>query len=157
MEIKGLPTLEWWLTKWLKDHDFKGLKARAAADFQYNNDEGTIYFALATIQDLDAKFQEFIQSNFDFPYNCDPFILSFFHEAGHAMTFEMWTDEEWDKYFETIDNLSKEEIYFYLPQEYEASRVGAQYILSHTDEIKEFWRICRKLILNIYKLNGVEI
>lgn len=47
MKLKCISTLEFYLTKWLHDHGFPGVKARVAADFQYDNDEETIYFALA--------------------------------------------------------------------------------------------------------------
>lgn len=161
MEIKGISTLEWWLTKWLRDHDFKGLKARVAADFQYDNDEGTIYFALAVTDKQDEEFLKFCQEAFDFPFDCDNFILSFFHEVGHAETWEWFTDEEWDKYFDfkqALDNSTYDlRRYFHLEPEYEASEWGCNYIVSHQNEIEEFWRVCQKLIFNIYKQNNVEV
>lgn len=159
MEIKGISTLEWWLTKWLHDHGFTDIKARVAADFQYCHDEKTIYFALATTDEQDKKFLEFLQFYFGFPFECDNFLVSFFHELGHNRTWDKWTDEDWCDYFTSKDLListnAPVEEYYQLPIEEEASAWCVGYIYWNVQEIKEFWRVCQKLIMNIYKQNGV--
>lgn len=161
MELKGISTLEWWLTKWLKNHGFPDVKARAAADFQYDNYEETIYFALAVPDEHDKKFIKFCQDHFSFPYDCDNFILSFFHELGHYVTWDDWDDDAWIRYFDSKDNLIANdapiEDYFALPIEFWATCWGCVYIKSHAQEIEEFWRVCQKLIMNIYNINRVEV
>lgn len=159
MEIKGISTLEWWLTKWLHDHGFPSVKARVAADFQYDNDKETIYFALAVADEQDKKFLKFAQDFCVFPYDCDNFLLSFFHELGHHETWDWWSEEDWDGYQtakNTINNNNYPiEMYFWLDIEYFATDWGCQYIVNHANEIEEFWRVCQKLLMNIYKQNGV--
>lgn len=161
MSIKGISTLEYYLTNWLKDQGFPDVKARVAADFQYGPDEETIYFALAITEEQDKKFLTFCQEMMHFPYDCDNFILSFFHELGHHNTWELWSEIDWDYY-----NTAKEiinfaglpvEEYFQLPQEWFATKWGCDYICKNVEKIEEFWRVCQKLLMNIYKQNGVEI
>lgn len=161
MELKGIEILEWWLTKWLKDHGFPLVKARAAADFQYDNNEETIYFALAIADKQDKAFLQFCQNVLNFPYECDNFIISFFHELGHYMTWYEWDEEEWEDYEEDKMYILTHELpietYFELPIERFASDWGCTYIKEHQEDIEEFWRVCQKLLLNIYKLNNVEV
>lgn len=161
MEIKGVSILEWWLTKWLHEHGFPLVKARVAADFQYDNDEQTIYFALAVTDEQDWKFLKFCQEVCGFPYECDNFILSFFHELGHYVTWYEWDEEEWDDYEAAkmilLSLNANIEDYFDLPIERFATDWGCTYIREHEAEINEWWRMVHKLIMNIYKQNNVEV
>lgn len=161
MNLKGVGILEWWLTKWLQNHGFPLVKAKVAADFQYSNDEQTIYFALAVTDRQDELFLKFCQDVCNFPYVCDNFILSFFHELGHYMTWYEWDEEEWDDYEAARMILltlnAPIEDYFSLPIEQFATDWGCEYIRTHVEEIEEFWRVCQKLIMNIYKQNDVEV
>lgn len=162
MEIKGITTLEWWLTKWLNEHDFPIVKARVATDFQYEDRTKTIYFALVSDSSLEANFLKFVQDTLSFPYDCDGFILSFFHELGHYMTFENWTETDWINYYleKMCINLSspcRNEEYWSLPIEHCATKWGCNYIVDNSNEIENFWRITKKLLMNIYKLNNMEV
>lgn len=160
IELKGVSTLEWWLTKWLREHGFPLVKARLAADFCYDHDEETIYFALGVADNHDKEFLKFCQDELDFPFDCDNFIISFFHELGHYMTFYEWSKDEWDDYFWAKDWLSclenTERDYYSLPVEMFATRWGCDFIVANQEGIEEFWQVCQKLLMNIYKQNGVE-
>lgn len=159
MKLKCISTLEFYLTKWLHDHGFPGVKARVAADFQYDNDEETIYFALAVADEQDKKFLKFAQDKLDFPYDCDNFILSFFHELGHWATWYCWNENDWEDYFHDKELIAERKLpiedYFSLPIEETATRWAIKQICTSPKEIEEFWRVCQKLLMNIYKQNGV--
>lgn len=164
MELKGLPTLEWWLTKWLNTHGFEGVSARINTDFEYDFEDSAIGFAIVLSSQIEDWFYQFITCNFDFPYTCDPFIISFFHELGHDQTYMDFTDDEYDEYLEDVDRITemddgedKHMAYFSLPFESAATEWAVQYIKDNAEEIKEFWRVCSKLLLNIYKQNNVEM
>lgn len=160
MELKGLSTLEWWLTKWLDTHGFEEVSARIGHDFEYDFEDSAIHFAIVLSSPVEDWFYQFITSNFDFPYTCDPFITSFFHELGHNQTYMDFTENEWEKYLEDVnaiaqmdDTEDKNMTYFSLPFEFAATEWAVRYIKDNEDEVKEFWRVCSKLILNIYKQN----
>lgn len=164
MELKGLPTLEWWLTKWLNTHGFEGVSARIGTDFEYDFEDSTIHFAVVLSSLVEDWFYQFITSNFDFPYTCDPFITSFFHELGHDQTYMDFTEDEYEKYRKDVDDIAqmddtkdKNMTYFSLPFEFAATEWAVQYIKENKEEIREFWRVCSKLILNIYKQNNIEM
>lgn len=159
MELKGVSILEYYLTKWLKDHGFPTVKARLAVDFQYDTEEEIIYFALAVTDNHDKEFLKFCQEELNFPFDYDNFIISFFHELGHYMTWPEWDEDELDDYFWARDYLSclenSERDYYSLPVEIFATQWGCEFITTHQEDIEEFWRVCQKLIMNIYKQNGV--
>lgn len=164
MELKGLSTLEWWLTKWLNNHGFEEVSARINSDFEYVFEDSIIYFAIALSSPVEDWFYQFITANFDFPYTCDPFITSFFHELGHNQTYMDFTEDEWEKYLEDVDTITqmddtedKNMAYFSLPFEFAATEWAVRYIKDNEEEIKEFWRVCSKLLLNIYKQNNIEM
>lgn len=162
MEIKGLPTLEWWLTKWLAAAGFPNVQVRVGGDFSYFPADNSIMVSLGVTEHHDL-FLKFIQDTFKFPFTCDDFIISFFHELGHVNTWNCFDEEERKHYYADKMYLACFEEdwatleYFRLLPEFYASEWAVNYIVQHQDTIEEFWRICKKILMNIYKINGVEI
>ena len=169
MEIKFLPTLEWWITKWLHEHGFEDVSARVNPDFEYDFETSSIGFPLALSANVEGWFYNFIIANFDFPYNCDPFITSFFHELGHDQIYMDFSEEEFEEYEKDKEDCAievddddetrekKNTSYFSLPFEYAATAWGVEYIKTHEDDVAEFWRVCSKMLQWIYKINNVEV
>lgn len=159
VNIKGVSILEWWLTKWLAAAGFPMVKAKLGSDFLYCSDNSIIYFSLFTTETHDLDFLHFAQDEFNFPFDCDNFILSFFHELGHYMTYHEWSQKELNEYYLTKLYLSLFENshldYYKLPIEHLATDWACSYICNHQKEIEEFWRVCKKLLMNIYKQNNL--
>lgn len=161
MEIKGLSILEYYLTKSLHDWGFTDLKAQAAADFMYDNDTKTIYFPLVMAIDHNEEFQKWAEANCGWQYaTADPFILSFFHEVGHYVTWPLWGEEAWDSYYEAKDYINNYglavEDYFELPQEETATQYAVNFVHGHMYDCIEWWYWVKKILRHIYKINNIE-
>ena len=103
--------------------------------------------------------------------DCDAFLVSLLHEVGHAETLyllgeveECYCRDIKDELTEKFNQkLSEEEekhlhqVYFDLPDEYEATMWAANYIRNNINQIKIEWAKIRAAVLNFYKLNGVEV
>lgn len=161
MRLKGVRELEKFLTGWLRAAGFTDVRARAAADFGYDPEDGIIYFSFGVTEKIDTLFLKFCQDELGFPYDCDNFIISFFHELGHHITYFDYSDKEWKEYYKRKKKLedapNSEYKYFSLPMEMAATRWGCSYIERHADLINDFWEQCQKLLMDIYRLNGVDV
>lgn len=163
IELKFLPTIEWYLTKWLHDNGFEGVTARANTDFEYAFNSRSIGFAFAVDERSEEIYEKFIEKHFpDFPYVCDRFLTSFFHELGHEETEDEFDDyeailAEKDKIFEIEDDYERHMTYFEMPFEFRASEWGLNYIMANPDKIAEFARMVNKLLQWFFKVNDVEL
>lgn len=161
MEIKGVSILEYYLTKSLHEWGFDDLKARAAADFMYDDIHHTIYFPFAVAIESNEEFQSFAHEQCGWRYiGSDPFILSFFHELGHWATWEDWTEEDWNSYHLAVKYINDYglalEDYFSLPQEKSATQWAVRFIQNNEEEIEKWWRFVKKITNHIYKINNIE-
>ena len=103
--------------------------------------------------------------------DCDAFLVSLLHEVGHSETLFLLEDTEEcycrdikDELTEKFNQkLSEEEekqlhqIYFDLPDEYEATMWAANYIRDNIDQIKVEWVKIRNAVLKFYEMNGVKV
>ena len=155
MHIIGIYILEWWLTKWLNDHGFD-LTAKVGGDFMYDHNNREVWVGLATTEKANKDFMDFWHTVLDFPYDCDQFIISFFHEVGHDETWDIFSEDAWDAYQDMVEAAGGDNHkYFAIPQEQAASQWGCDYICGNPAEIEEFWRVCQKILQHIFKMNGV--
>lgn len=156
---KGVPTLEWWLTKWLHEHGFPTLTARMSDSFQYDRGRNELLFSLYVCETLDRQFLEFCQERVGFPYKCDVFLLSFFHELGHHVTLDDFSTEEVCKHLDWANDPNAElelDDYWGSDIEFAATAWGCCFICDHADEIQNFWRIFSKLANNVIRVNGMK-
>lgn len=124
------------LNKWLKDNDFD-VSVVEDTEFYVDLTLNEIHFAV-TPTPLDNEFRKFCCEMFPQMENVDIFTLSFFHELGHIMTENEWTDNEWKKYEKFTDKDFDFANYFCNPIEYRATEWGCEYIAENIDVIRVF-------------------
>ena len=145
-----------------------GLKAFLDTDFTAYMENKEIGYALMVTDAADKYFIPFCES-IDKDVKADAFLLSIFHEIGHHMTWDEFSDEEIDNGFaakEIIDKIideaeedDEETIarenynYFNLPEERAATEWGINYIKTHAEEVANFWRKLQPAIMRFFKKN----
>ena len=148
----------------------KGWECTAAFsnDFSYDFSNDIIYYSFIVNEDHDKLFAEICGSYKPEVASVNNFILSLFHEIGHYMTCDIFTDKEWKHYDKQndkfMDKLSKpisreEELklyraYYNLEIEMEATMWGCDYIVAHWDEVHELYDGFRKLSTEFLKSLG---
>lgn len=142
-----------------------GLVADCSLDFAFypdaGEDEPDITYSLLVTEKTDKTFKKFVKIAF----NCDfdnIFVLSLLHEVGHAMTDEDWTARQQDDFANRKNGLSPDNeidlyTYYYIPDEYNATKWAIEYIQEHPQEIEKFWNRVQTQIENFYKENEYEI
>ena len=143
-----------------------GLKTFLDTDFSAYMEDKEIGYALIVTDASDKYFIPFCES-IDKDVKADAFLLSMFHEIGHHMTWDDFSDAQIDKGWaakEIIEQIIKEtddkEViarenynYFNLPEERAATEWGINYIKTHADEVADLWRRLQPAIIRFFKKN----
>ena len=143
-----------------------GLKAFLDTDFAAYMEDKEVGYALMVADASDKYFIPFCES-IDKDVKADVFLLSIFHEIGHHMTWDNFSDAQKDKGWaakEIIEQIIKEtddkEViarenynYFNLPEERAATEWGLNYIKTHADEVAGLWRRLQPAIIRFFKKN----
>lgn len=95
--------------------------------------------------------------------NADPFLWLLFHEVGHIMTEDMWTEEEL-KYFVnqkeslsyTEDDQMRNDWYHAVPDEFMATRWAANYMIKNQKKVAKFWNELGYVIIKLYEDNQID-
>lgn len=157
--VKEIKDINNYLNNWLKENDFECC-ALFDVDFSFDCTNDIIYYSLIVPGDHDELFLKVCQEYKPEIGNCDNFILSFFHELGHYMTQDIFSEKEWEDYYSYFapDNDSDDSYYlryYKSPIEYEATMWACDYIVSNSDKVSEWWRGLQPLILDFYKENDI--
>ena len=143
-----------------------GLKGILDTDYCAYLEDKTVGYALMVTDASDKYFIPFCES-IDKEVKADTFILSIFHEIGHFMTWDNFTDREIENGFlakdlidAAINATEDDEViarenynYFNLPEERAATEWGLNYIKTHAAEVGKFWAILKPAIMQFYKKN----
>lgn len=152
-----------YFNNWLKE---RGFDCQCLFDtdfsFDYNND--VIYYAFAVPNSHDEMFLKLCQEIAPEIEQCDNFILSFFHELGHYVCQNNYTDEDWEEYDDILEEInSKEDFieedilnYYTCGIEISATCWACEYIVSHEEDISEWWNNTKNLIYEFMVLFGYE-
>lgn len=162
-ELKGIDVIDSAINKWLADNEFDCI-ATMGPEFAYYHSDSLIHYALWFDKETEPWFVE-VMDECGLNYNCDSFILGFFHELGHNMTMDFLDDEDYEYSLAEITRIEDEGAdgrednmtYFHLPLEIEATQWAVDYINNHSDKVAEFWDAVKDCIHNFYKINMVEI
>ena len=154
--------LEDWLDKYL-DLD---ITCRADTDFYlYYNDENDEHgIAWSTFQsEADTqRFKIFIKEALAVDVDqCHPWLLSFFHEVGHEMTMDNFSDEELEEDRNQRNAIAAEEdpdyfTYFNLPVEKAATEWGVNFIIQNQDLVTDLLYDVMEQIALFYGANDIE-
>ena len=90
-----------------------------------------------------SLYDDFLMAHFGISMN--PFLAGVLHEIGHVMTFDMQLDRERSILYKLLDIDFQIErfvdftnMYFTIPSEFEATRWGVEYYLSHKEHCDNF-------------------
>lgn len=93
--------------------------------------------------EYDSLYDDFLINHFGISMN--PFLSGMLHEIGHVMTFDEQLDYERAILYKLLDIDFQIErfvdftnMYFAIPSEFEATRWGVEYYLSHKTECDNF-------------------
>ena len=91
----------------------------------------------------DSLYDDFLMNRFGISMN--PFLSGMLHEIGHVMTFDEQLDRERSILYKLLDIDFQIErfvdfanMYFAIPSEFEATRWGVEYYLSHKEHCDNF-------------------
>ena len=155
--LKGEERINKILNKYLEKFD---LTANLDTDFAYYYSKNMVTYSFVVSEKYDIMFKKVCDKIAKSNMNADIFLLSLFHEIGHAETIEDLSDE--DIHFSMImkeeisEGVLNEKEYFYAPDEYIATHWGVKYIQEHDKEISELWAELQPAILQFYVDNDIE-
>ena len=93
--------------------------------------------------EYDSLYDDFLMDRFGISMN--PFLAGVLHEIGHVMTFDRQLDYERSILYKLLDIDFQIErfvdftnMYFAIPSEFEATRWGVEYYLSHKEYCDNF-------------------
>ena len=145
------------LNKYLEKFD---LTATLDTEFAYYYSKNIVTYSFFVLEKYDTMFKKVCDKIAKSNMNADIFLLSLFHEIGHAETIEDLSDEE--IYSSTVvkekvsEGAIDEKEYFYAPDEYIATQWGVKYIQEHDKEIADLWAELQPAILQFYEDNDIE-
>ena len=155
MELKGIEKLNQFFTEWLQAHDFDCV-AELGTDFNFWGDSNIIHYALVVPNTHDMEFVKLCQEYRPEIINCDNFLLSFFHEVGHFVTENDFSEKEWNYYYRHIVGCGDFLKYYKYPIEWEATKWACDYIVENEKEIASFCQTYSKLIKEFLEINGYD-
>ena len=145
------------LNKYLEKFD---LTAMLDTEFAYYYSKNIVTYSFFVLEKYDTMFKKVCDKIAKNNMNADIFLLSLFHEIGHAETIEDLSDEEIYSSIAVKEKVSEgaidEKEYFYAPDEYIATQWGVKYIQEHDKEITDLWAELQPAILQFYIDNDIE-
>ena len=113
-------------------------------DFGYYPDEELITYAFVISKKHDEWFAEYLRDVKHFDYwDCEMWLISFFHELGHYNTLHLFSKKELKEYYnqKEVDGNDKEAYfkYFSCPIEDAATSWAINFIDAHDVEIEDWW------------------
>ena len=155
--LKGEERINKILNKYLEKFD---LTANLDTDFAYYYYKNMVTYSFVVSEKYDIMFKKVCNRIAKRNIEADIFLLSLFHEIGHAETIEDLSDEEIYSSTAVKEKVSEgavdEKEYFYAPDEYVATQWGIKYIQEHDKEISELWTELQPAILQFYADNDIK-
>ena len=142
-----------YLSRWCKNHGFD-VSVRHDTEFAFWLNKNVVTYSFLVSDFHDKTFIKVFKKQ-GLNYDCDVFILSFFHELGHYETEDEWSERQFEKFMkqkEDLDADKKADLwkYYYIPDEIRATQWAVDYINENAEEIAEFWQKVKPLILEVY-------
>lgn len=141
-----------YLSRWCKKNGFD-CNVRYGSDFEILLSNNTIHYALLIPDSHDRLFAKVFE-NEGLLYTCDNFILSFFHELGHYMTEDEWTEKQSLAFMEEKEKLNDDDFgcwkYYHIADEIRATQWAVDFINDNPTLIADFWADVQERIMEIY-------
>lgn len=132
------------LNSFVKDFDEEYTVAMGT-DFQADDTEETIYYAVAVMDEGAASFRTDFEKRFPIAKDFDIFTLSFMHELGHLETEWDMVDDMQER--NEIKGLKDSEKYYSLHNERIATDWAGEYLTAHHETMKAW----EEKILKVFK------
>lgn len=162
MELKGIEKINDIVYELVSQFD---CNCEMGLDFSYYYDSSLITWTILVTETSDKSFSEFVKENYP-DITADIFLWSLLHEIGHNETCSYWTEKEQKKFDKQKEELEKENQdkdyltscieYYNIPDEYEATKWAAKYIINNEEYLKEYWERLQAAIVDFYILNSIE-
>lgn len=146
------------------------IKTEIDTDFAYYPHEKVVTWSFFMAEKSDKYFQQFVALEFP-DITADIFLWSLLHEIGHHMTYDEWSDAEFNFNEEIKDAASKilekenpteaedkyaHFLYFSAPDEWRATEWAANYMETHSHSVEKFWLKFTEEFNKFLTLNQVE-
>lgn len=160
MELNGIEKINDVITDFLVPFE---CTCSMGLDFSYYYGISEITWSLFTTETTDITFTEFVEKEFP-DITADIFLWSLLHELGHHETCDSWVEKDqlkFDAKKEELENSTEDYAkscidYYYIPDEYEATKWAADYMEEHIEEISELWDKLQEAIMSFYKVNNIS-
>lgn len=151
MELKYDKELNNIIKKFVKPF---GCKVKMDTDFAYYPEQKLLTWSPFVMNKADRYFNEYVQDNYP-DIEADIFLWSLLHEVGHHMTYNIWSDDEFEnaekiKFWaetqlqEKLVTPTQERLcylmYFSTCDEEQATKWAADYMDSHFERVEKFWK-----------------
>lgn len=162
-KLKGLNKLTRELNKYTEEKF--GVTCRFGHQFQALPTDKIVYYAIMIGVEMQEIFFNDVHNRFP-DIEVTDFTWLLFHEIGHCMTDDMWTQEDED-YFRKQRKLFKKdfftneyelanEFYHTMPDEYFATKWASEYIRENPEEIEEFEEMFYEAFTEFLTKNEIE-
>ena len=170
-KLKGTKKIKRILKNFLAENGFGNFAIEIAPDFAYYHSYDTTEemhkICFSVIVPSDNGFLENLYRRYKPEFVCDVALISFFHELGHHVTYDFFTEEQ-HEFFRTEKEYIEEsltnnncdyirDLYFGVADEDMATRWAIDYITKNAEKVAMFWTELQKAILNFYKVNNIEL
>ena len=153
------------LEDWLDEHLDLDLTCRVDTDFyHYHNDEDDecgIAWSLFQNEAEEQRFKIFIKEELAVDVDrCHPWLLSFFHEVGHEMTMDDFSDAELEQDRNQRNAIEASEdpdyfAYFNLPLEKAATKWAVDFIIHNQDLVTDLLLDVMEQLALFYEVNNI--
>lgn len=173
MKLKGQKKIKNVIKNFLSENGLGDFKIILDTDFayihSYDLEEEPHKICFSLVVPDDNGFTENFYRRYKPQFLCDIALISLFHEVGHNMTWNDFTEEEHDYFHEqkewidyqlTIE--TKEcysvvrDLYFGVADEDAATRWAIDYIENNAEKVAKFWTDLQSAIYEFYVKNGVD-
>lgn len=162
MRLKGVKKINDIISELVSQFD---CTCEMGLDFSYYYDSSNITWSILVSETADDSFNKFLKEEYP-DITADIFLWSLLHEIGHHETCDMWTEEE-QLHFDELKIKLEEDTddkdyltscieYYHIPDEYEATKWAANYIIENEEYLIEFWGKLQEAIINFYVVNNIE-
>ena len=150
------------ITKRIDDftQTYFGVATELGTDWMCFANDDLIWWTPIEMVDAAQGFLRFAACEFPLSHRISPFLLSLLHECGHILTVDDYEDADWDYYIDEVNRINsmpkgpdRDNQYYRLPQEYDATKEGVWFYETHYEICKKFEDEVMNMLKEYYKEN----
>lgn len=170
-KLKGTKKIKRIIKNFLAENGFGNFAIEIAPDFayihSYDTEEELHRICFSLVVPADNGFLENLYRRYKPQFACDITLISLFHELGHHMTWDFFTEEEHDFFHRQKERIEHElsieenaeirDLYFGVADEDAATSWAIKYMTENAEKVAKFWNSLSVAIQEFYEKNGVDI